>query len=494
MAEVKDYQGTKSDLIALVIAVLTFWLFGQSMLNVGLTVGNDLGMAPALTNLAVSMGSLVCGMLIVMWGSLGDSRGRLKMVKIGLLLNIAGSLLLVFAAGAPAVAGTMVLVGRILHGLAGGAITPAALALVSSYWHGDKRARAISYVSMGTFGGMALSSIVGGLIAGSPLTWRGIFAISAILSVLAIFMVRNTPDVAPLAGSGKKIDMIGIVSLALAMLSLQLFITQGPTLGWTSPAALGLAALLVISIIVFIRHERTTEDPLLDFAVFKNRTFTGAVTANFLVTTTAGMITVALWVMQGSGQGYDATRASYLTIGYAVCVLLFITTGEKMMKSLGYRIPMTLGATLVATAVVLLMFTNLLVSQYAIIAVIAFSLYGTGLAFFATPTTTAALNSLSSDIVGAGSGILKMASSLGSAIGLAVASTVFTMFSQDGSGSEIVGRIIEYTGEQSNLAVRQAGTIALATLLIGAIIAIIAIWFLVPSRKEQFAAEEELES
>lgn len=83
MAEVKDYQGTKSDLIALVIAVLTFWLFGQSMLNVGLTVGNDLGMAPALTNLAVSMGSLVCGMLIVMWGSLGDSRGRLKMVKIG---------------------------------------------------------------------------------------------------------------------------------------------------------------------------------------------------------------------------------------------------------------------------------------------------------------------------------------------------------------------------------------------------------------------------
>ncbi|MDP9806163.1 DHA2 family multidrug resistance protein-like MFS transporter [Trueperella bonasi] len=486
MTEVREYHGTKTDLAALVISVLTFWLLGQSMLNVGLTVGNDLGMAQGLTNLAVSMGSLVCGMLIVMWGSLGDMFGRLKMVRIGLLLNIVGSLLLVLAAGGPAIAGAMVLTGRIFHGLAGGAVTPAALALVNSYWHGDKRARAISYVSMGTFGGMAGASIVGGAIAGSPLTWRGIFAISVVLSILALFMLRKTPDVAPLAGSGKKLDVIGIVTLALAMLSLQLYITQGPALGWTSPAALGIAAVLVVSIIVFVRHELTSNDPLIDFAVFKNSTFAGAITANFLVTTTAGMITVALWVMQGSDQGYDATRASYLTIGYLVCVLAFITTGEKLMKSKGYRIPMLAGAVLVALSVVLLMFTNLMVSQYVVVAVVAFSIYGVGLALFATPTTTAALNSLPQDIVGAGSGILKMASSLGSAIGLAISSTVFTTFAQRGTGSEIVGRIIEYTGTQENLAVRQAGTIALFTLLVGAIVAIIAVWFLIPSRKEQF--------
>ncbi|WP_257160030.1 hypothetical protein [Corynebacterium cystitidis] len=64
----RSYVGTKSDLFALVLAVLTFWMFGQSMLNVGLTVGSDLDMSSELTNHAVSMGSLVCGMLIVMWG------------------------------------------------------------------------------------------------------------------------------------------------------------------------------------------------------------------------------------------------------------------------------------------------------------------------------------------------------------------------------------------------------------------------------------------
>lgn len=478
-----SYVGTKSDLFALVLAVLTFWMFGQSMLNVGLTVGSDVGMSSELTNLAVSMGSLVCGMLIVMWGSLGDTHGRLKMVRIGSLLNIVGSLLIAFAAGAPG--SMMVLLGRVLHGLAGGAITPAALALVNSYWHGDQRTRAISIVSMGTFGGMALSSIVGGLIAGSPLTWRGIFVISALLSVVAIVMLRKTPDVAPLADSGKKLDLVGIICLAVAMLSLQFFITLGSALGWTSPITLGLLALFIVVTVVFIRHELTAQDPLIDFSVFSNRTFTGAITANFLVTTSAGMITIALWVMQSSGKGYDATRASLLTIGYAICVLAFMTTGERLMKSLGYRTPMLIGSSLVVLSVLMLMFTNLLEKQYVVVAVVAFSIYGIGLALFATPATTAALNSLPQDIVGAGSGIFKMASSLGSAIGLAIASTVFSAFSQRGSGSEIVGRIIEYTGEQSNVAVREAGTMSLSTLLIGAIIAVIAIWLLLPSHKQQ---------
>ncbi len=55
--------------------------------------------------------------------------------------------------------------------------------------------------------------------------------------------------------------------------------------------------------------------------------------------------------------------------------------------------------------------TNLLIGQYKMLAVVAYTLFGLGLAFYATPSTDAALSNLPDDQAGSGSGIYKMASS-----------------------------------------------------------------------------------
>ncbi|MDY5141553.1 MFS transporter, partial [Actinotignum timonense] len=73
----------------------------------------------------------------------------------------------------------------------------------------------------------------------------------------------------------------------------------------------------------------------------------------------------------------------------------------------------------------LLMMTHLLIAQYRILAVVAYCLFGLALAFYATPSTDAALSSLPGNQAGAGAGIYKMASSLGGAIGMAVSLSVY---------------------------------------------------------------------
>ena len=87
------------------------------------------------------------------------------------------------------------------------------------------------------------------------------------------------------------------------------------------------------------------------------------------------------------------------------------------------------GSLIVGLSVLLLMPTNLLIGQYKVLAVVAYTLFGLGLAFYATPSTDAALSNLPDDQAGSGAGIYKMASSLGASFGVAISAAIFTALS-----------------------------------------------------------------
>src|SRR3546814_9139872 len=118
------------------------------------------------------------------------------------------------------------------------------------------------------------------------------------------------------------------------------------------------------------------------------------------------------------------------------------------------------GCLIVLLSILLLMATHTLQWQYAILAVVAYSLFGLGLAFYATPSTDAALTNLPGDQAGAGSGIYKIASSLGAAFGVAASAAIFTALSE--TGLAVVGAVIEFTGRQDNIAVTEAGKVGRA--------------------------------
>jgi len=66
----------------------------------------------------------------------------------------------------------------------------------------------------------------------------------------------------------------------------------------------------------------------------------------------------------------------------------------------------------------------LLLTDYRTVAVIGYALFGVGLAFYATPSTDAALSSLPMNQSGSGSGLYKTASSLGAALGVAISGAI----------------------------------------------------------------------
>jgi DHA2 family multidrug resistance protein-like MFS transporter len=81
---------------------------------------------------------------------------------------------------------------------------------------------------------------------------------------------------------------------------------------------------------------------------------------------------------------------------------------------------------------------------------------------------------------GAGSGIYKMASSLGAAFGVAISAGIFVGLSSIDTPASILDNVIRFTGRQDNVAIRQAAMIALLFNLFMVLVAIIAIMRTVP--------------
>jgi DHA2 family multidrug resistance protein-like MFS transporter len=120
------------------LAVITFWLFAQTTLNIAPTMRDDLRITNSESNIAVSITALFSGIFIVVAGGLADQFGRVKLTNIGLALSILGSLLI-----APSPPGTamFLMVGRI-KGASAACIMPATLALIKAYFDDKERQRA----------------------------------------------------------------------------------------------------------------------------------------------------------------------------------------------------------------------------------------------------------------------------------------------------------------------------------------------------------------
>ncbi|HEX5513024.1 MAG TPA: MFS transporter [Gammaproteobacteria bacterium] len=474
------FQGNDRLLLGIILGVIAFWLFAQTTLNIAPDMRRDLGLSASTMDIAVAITALFSGIFIVVFGGLADRFGRVLIVRIGFYLSIVGALL-VGIAPSGGLAAPFLMTGRALQGLSAACIMSASLALVKAYWQGAARQRAISLWSIGSWGGSGLSALFGGVMA-QTVGWRWIFFGCAAVSVLGLLLMRGTPESRAASSDNYHFDTTGVITFLIAMLALQIVVTQGTQLGWTSLPTIALIVVTLIAGFLFLRIEAASSSPFVDFSLFSSSTYTGATISNFLLNAVAGILIVSLQLLQFGGE-MTAQQAGMLTLGYAITIIAFIRVGEKLLQRFGARKPMLWGCYITGLSIIFLMPANLLLEDYRILAIIAYSLFGVGLAFYATPSTDAALSSLPENQAGAGSGIYKMASSLGAAFGVAISAAIFTALSNTDAGRWAAG-VITFYGTQNDLSIRFAAMIALGFNLLMVVLAIVVIMLTIPGQKK----------
>src|SRR5690606_25458075 len=161
----QGYRGNDKLLLGMVLAVTAFWLFAGTAGTVAPAIMADINAGGTeyvdvnAMNFAVSVTALFSGLFIVLMGGIADRVGQVRISLVGVVINIVGSALLVFAAGGLAL--PMLITGRALQGFSAACIMPATMALVKAYWDGPGRQRAVSMWSIGSWGGSGLAAVFG---------------------------------------------------------------------------------------------------------------------------------------------------------------------------------------------------------------------------------------------------------------------------------------------------------------------------------------------
>ena len=210
------------------------------------------------------------------------------------------------------------------------------------------------------------------------------------------------------------------------MVAVNIVIGQGSALGWLSPTVIGLSAVFVVAASVFLQGGIGQPRQLCRSALFQNKTYSGATLSNFLLNGAAGTLLVALaLVQQAAGLVLHAIRTLDCRLPcrhpeHDPCRReASPENGRAKADVAGLRhhrdgnpaddLHLPAGAAN----------TWLLPSSDSLSSVSVW-------AFTPRPSTDAALSNVPNDKAGAASGIYKMASSLGSAFGVAISAAIFT--------------------------------------------------------------------
>jgi len=179
-----DEQPRRSALVLCIVAGF-MTLLDISIVNVAVpSMTRGLGLTPADVAWAVTGYTLAFGLTLIPAGRLGDVYGRKRMFLIGLSLFTATAVL---CGAAPNAA--VLIVGRLLRGIAAGILAPQVIALLQQMYDGPRRGRAFGYYGATVGMSTAIGPLLGGVILrvfGAADGWRFVFYLSLPVLIAAL--------------------------------------------------------------------------------------------------------------------------------------------------------------------------------------------------------------------------------------------------------------------------------------------------------------------
>lgn len=400
------------------------------------TIQKELLFAPLTLVWVVNSYLLSLTSLLLIGGRLVDLFGKRALFVAGLSLFGFGSAI----SGASMTQWWMIM-GRVIQGAGGALVVPATSALLISTFPVGERAKAIGINTGISSIFLILGPAVGGFFT-EYLSWRGIFYLNLPLvgfGIAMAFWILNP-------GKRKKesFHFMGALMMLCGVIALVVGLMQGNEWGWENPAVLILILVSPIFFFLFWWISTHTPHPLIDFHFFKKRLFTVANVFIFL-TQIVIMVTV-LWAIYFQQQLKYTPAQTGLIIFIAVFpVFLMAPLGGYIGDRYGPRIPLLIGYCLLTFSLFWLLSTAQTKSLGLLLP--GLLCFGGGIPLILSPTIAMGLSQISTDKLGAASGITTETRQLASTIGIAVLTTIYhTTLNRTGSNASAFSAISLVSG------------------------------------------------
>ncbi len=360
--------------------------------------------------------TLLFACVLIPAGALGDRFGRKRGMLIGLCVFAIGS---VVAALAPSVA--VLMCGRAISGIGAALVLPATLAVTLGRVEPPERPRTVALWSalVGPAG------IIGNLGAGVAVElggWRILFWAGVPIALAAATVItKQVPDQQP---HRDPVDGGGALLLTAGSVALLYGVIDAPQLGWCSWQVLCSLPIAILLLVGFVRYELRREHPMLDPRLFKLAGVrTGALGIIALFFVLFGLFYINAQYLQDV-KGYSALLTAVCILPLAVAMPITSARSTRIAMRIGGRMTSVLGLLCLAAGLGALSFA-VAATPYALYAVLL-AVIGAGMGLAMPPLSGMMVHALPPSHAGVSSGLNSTTRELGSAIGVAVLSTILT--------------------------------------------------------------------
>jgi EmrB/QacA subfamily drug resistance transporter len=414
-------------------------LQSSSVFTAAPSIARDLGFSAERVQWMFTAYALTFGGLLMLGGQLADLFGSRRMFMAGVALFVLSSLLCGLAWSPGALIGA-----RAVQGASAAVMSPAALSLVVSTFSDSAERNA----ALGTWSALAGIGATAGLLFGGLVTeglgWQWVFFLNL---PVGVGMLAASPILlreGRRRGHRRALDPVGAVCITAALVLLVYAITQAPQARWTSTQTIGLLVAAAVLMASFGFTEARSAAPLLRLRMLRSRALVGG----NLVVLAAGMcidgmlFTFTLYAQQVLG--YSAIQFGLTVAVATVTSIAGSYVAQRTVTKAGFRSVATVGMMLLGVSFLLLsripvhgpgrgdLFVGLL-------------LFGLGIGSSFVAGSIASLSDVVEQDSGVAAGLQNTSSNIGTALGVAILSTVASARTAHLTGPHVPPRLIVLT-------------------------------------------------
>src|SRR6201984_317603 len=410
-------------IIALTVTLATFMeVLDTSIANVALThIAGSLSAGQDESTWVLTSYLVSNAIVLPLSGWLSSILGRKRFYMSCVAVFTISSALCGLAPNLPAL-----IIFRILQGIGGGGLQPSEQAILADTFPPAKRGMAFAVYGIAVVMAPAIGPTLGGWITDNY-SWRWIFFVNIPVGILSLLLtsrlIQDPPYFRRRKLSETKIDYIGLGFVALGLGCLQIVLDKGQRDDWfESPFILTLSIIAATSLLFVVWWEWRHKDPIIDFHLFKERTFAVSNLLMFMLGFALLGSTLLLPLFLQTLMGYTAELAGMALSpgGFAIMVLMPLV--GWLLSRYDARYLLLLGLSTLSAS--LFHMTNFNLDIDFKTAVWARVIQAVGLAFLFVPINTAAYAYFPRGQNNEGSGLLNLARNIGGSVGISFVTTM----------------------------------------------------------------------
>ncbi len=365
---------------------------------------------------------LTLTIFLPLFGRLADMFGRTRMYNLGFVIFTIGSALC-------GLAPTMefMIISRVIQATGGGLLQANSVAIITQSFPRCELGKAIGIQGAVQAISMAIGPFLGGLLIGLNLfgmQWRSIFYVNVPIGILGTIAAYYILPVDKKRTSREKMDYVGCMTFAAALLFLVLALNEGRKLGWESDTIVTYFFLSVIFFVVFVVTEKRFSCPMMDFQLYRIYDFSaGNITGFFSYYVLFGILFIMPFYLENIAH-FSAFAAGAMLTPIPITMSLVAPIAGTLSDRYGPALMTSIGMFVCAAASFALIFCGR--SPDITLLIVEFTALGLGMGLFTPPNNSAVMSCVPEERLGSAGGILNMMRSSGRVFGIDISGLIVT--------------------------------------------------------------------